>query len=434
MRWLERFNAGSVWLLTFVAVGAFAIGRNQLFVDGVMDWSEWLLLAAGAVTVCEMLVENRWFRRLSSLIQVAAGVYVLTLEAHFLTAAVAVALFTSAFINLRERPQPRSRRNYDATSDDDDEPMQSIVLLMKEPKYLDATILTRLASDAWGMEVVRGEEEEEDEFSGAFQHGQWSPRRQHNREDLSESPPTLYGEEAPFMCLYWPALLVVHNTSSPYFENIEEVIADIEDPHVARAVRKHQAWLSVDLVSWMDEGEPRFEAVDRLIGQLLAELADEEDCLAVIDLIEGQIYPFDSKTTDKLLAKNPREALSRDYFLVPEDDAEMQRAVAQAKRRWPEFVTAFEQRDDTEHFNVKAKFAQNGAVEYIWVAVTAIEADIIYGELGNEPVHVGGKLGDRVRVPLDDLSDWLHVSAKGVRSGGFTIEVLSKRRQDDNDR
>ena len=95
-------------------------------------------------------------------------------------------------------------------------------------------------------------------------------------------------------------------------------------------------------------------------------------------------------------------------------------------------MAAFENRGDDDRFNVKAKFVGDNTVEYIWVSVNAIEANTIYGELGNEPLHVGGKIGDRVRVAFEDLNDWLHVDAQGVRSGGFTIEVLSRRRRDDH--
>ena len=67
--------------------------------------------------------------------------------------------------------------------------------------------------------------------------------------------------------------------------------------------------------------------------------------------------------------------------------------------------------------------------------VTAIEADIIYGELGNEPVHVTSlKINDQVRVPLQDLNDWLHINADGEHAGGFTIDVLTQRQRNQDGR
>lgn len=418
----ERLLAGIGWLIVFVAGAAFCLGRGLLIVDGQFDWAEVFVIATAMLAVCDMFRDQPWSRYASPLIMLALAAYVLTVKVSALTVIGAACLMTGAAIAwFEQRGEPEG--------EEEDEPMQSIVLLLREPRYLDGAILQKVASDAWGADVVLAEDEEDDEEEDEDD--------EEEPNDLSDSQPTIFGEEAPFMCMYWPALLVIHNTPQPYFEDPEAVMSEIHERRVAEAVRTHGAWMSVDLLTWMADGEPRLTEVDRLIGQLLAEFADD-NCTAVIDLVSSQIYPFDPETIDKLRSDDPREALAERYFApmisISPDDPEMIEAVNTAKRRWPEFVAAFEQRsldDDEQHFGVKARFEQNDNVEYIWLSVTAIEGDMIYGELGNEPVHVTTlKIGDRIRVPVDELNDWLHINSDGEHAGGFTIDVLAQRQRE----
>ena len=67
----------------------------------------------------------------------------------------------------------------------------------------------------------------------------------------------------------------------------------------------------------------------------------------------------------------------------------------------------------------------------MWVGVTAIENDMIYGKLGNEPLHLRGmNVDETVKVRVGDLNDWMFTEGKLMR-GGFTIEAI--RQADDED-
>ncbi len=381
------------------------------------------------MAICSLCAERPWSRSVAVFTQAAAVCLLMLVHPSYWLAAIVAACVA---IGIGLSWMSRRLDHLSASSQtNDEEPFQSIVLLMREPRYLDPAILQRLATEAWATEVVI-EEGDESQESDPFGISRMHPHRSRKEEqNLKGSPPTLFGDEAPYMCMYWPALLAIHNNASPYFDDIDEVMAEINDPRVAMAVEQHQAWLSVDLISWLDDTEPNFDAADRLIGQLLGELADEENCTAVIDLLHGAIYPFAPDTIKKLREANPRDALTKPYFapVVSVTDEEMQEAETIAKQRWPEFVHAFENRTEEEHFNVKARFQQESAVEYIWLTVTAIEANVIYGELGNEPLHINRKLGDRVRVPLENLSDWVHLSSMGERLlGGFTLGEPRRRK------
>jgi uncharacterized protein YegJ (DUF2314 family) len=116
---------------------------------------------------------------------------------------------------------------------------------------------------------------------------------------------------------------------------------------------------------------------------------------------------------------------------VSDTDPEMNAAMAEAKRRWPEFVSAFREQNG-ERFSAKYPFPKStGAVEHVWFSVSAINADQVTGTIDNDPVgDIGHKRGETVTVPSRDISDWLY-SVKGKKEvvGGFTIKVLLGRKQ-----
>jgi uncharacterized protein YegJ (DUF2314 family) len=76
----------------------------------------------------------------------------------------------------------------------------------------------------------------------------------------------------------------------------------------------------------------------------------------------------------------------------------------------------------------KIAFAQeqNGdnKIEHMWVGDLYFDGDTIYGELLNEPNELTNiQQGDRVAVPLEQLSDWLFLS-EGKPYGGFSIQAM----------
>ena len=111
---------------------------------------------------------------------------------------------------------------------------------------------------------------------------------------------------------------------------------------------------------------------------------------------------------------------------VAADDPLMLASVAEARRRWPEFVAEFEQRSPEQMFAMKAEFSEGETREFMWLQVTAIENDTIYGTLDSDPVHIKRvSAGSRVQVDVQSLNDWIFTKGKGTR-GGFTIEAVRK--------
>ncbi len=109
---------------------------------------------------------------------------------------------------------------------------------------------------------------------------------------------------------------------------------------------------------------------------------------------------------------------------VADDDPLMVQAVDDARRKWPTFVAAFEARSG-DKFSVKAPLTHDGHTEFIWIAVTALEGDRIYGTLGNDPANLGSlRFGSKVAVPVSDINDWLYLDPQGKMAGGFTVSVV----------
>ena len=119
-------------------------------------------------------------------------------------------------------------------------------------------------------------------------------------------------------------------------------------------------------------------------------------------------------------------------ILIDDDNPELLAAVESAKAGLPQFVNAFENhlrdedRDEGDHFAIKAPISFGSRTEFMWVTTTAIENGVFYGILDNKPVdlpHLGR--GDRMRISVSDVSDWIYT--QGDRTfGGFSNRVITQ--------
>lgn len=113
-------------------------------------------------------------------------------------------------------------------------------------------------------------------------------------------------------------------------------------------------------------------------------------------------------------------------FSDPGDDPRMKTAEAESRRRWPEFVTAFNERKPNRAYAVKARFVDGKVTEWMWMQVESINGNTVTGRVDNDPVDVKNvKLGDRVSKPLADIDDWIVGDGKTM-TGGFTSKVLQQ--------
>jgi uncharacterized protein YegJ (DUF2314 family) len=112
-------------------------------------------------------------------------------------------------------------------------------------------------------------------------------------------------------------------------------------------------------------------------------------------------------------------------FDVTQHDTAMKRAVHQARRTVGVFIQALSHpAAGQSDFEVKKPFVQGDVVEHLWLADVTFSGCRFHGYVDNVPRKIKGlKMGDRVSVNANEISDWAFVE-KGRLVGGYTIRVL----------
>lgn len=289
-----------------------------------------------------------------------------------------------------------------------DPPAVSLVGLLERPARLEAVVVAARASEAWRVEVGT----EEDDNESAYVVG-----------------------ESPHLLLKWDEwLFAIHEGEGRFLPDADLRPGSVIDVRVRRVSEEHVAWISIDLLYAPGDADAR--DAYRLIAPLMAELV-EEDLLGVHRPETGAIVPRTPALVPALRGSDPAAAIGAStsplVLTIREDDPRMLAAVATARSRWPEFVSAFETRSTDIGYSVKAPVTDGERTEFLWLNVTAIENDVVYGTLGNDPVELRHlRLNDRTSVGVDQLNDWLFV-VDGESQGGFTLDVFRRVANEDRD-
>lgn len=103
------------------------------------------------------------------------------------------------------------------------------------------------------------------------------------------------------------------------------------------------------------------------------------------------------------------------------DDKEMNAAKAEAQKTLPTFLAILANpAPGTDMIGFKYPL---GGDEHIWVDNVKRDGDYLTGTLSNVPVKEGYQLGDAVRVPIKDVSDWA-AQVDGKMQGHYTTRVI----------
>lgn len=296
--------------------------------------------------------------------------------------------------------------------DDDSIPMIALVQLRNSLRYLEASMLAKLLSEAWNLRIDDDEEDSSD--SDGFVSGE-SPLFIVSLNAREDSP---------------AAMFFLNNIEENYFDEPDELADEVVNLRFAEIVRNHTSWLSLDLMrpTSIDMTE---EDAYRYIGKAMNALADD-DTLAVL-CPEHEIFnQWTDALGEGLCGENPLQAMDEEYqppvFNIDADD--ILAAIEEARRRWPEFVEHFAKRDPAadEPFLVKAAFmVDDDNVEHMWVQVFGMEPKYVHGYLANDPVNNARlKIGDQVEVPVELISDWACVDRDGNMLGNFTDEAVTR--------
>lgn len=280
-------------------------------------------------------------------------------------------------------------------------PENSLVLWLKEPRFLDASILSQTAERAFGVTFGEGED------AGGF----------------------VVGKENHYILQLGELWFIIHYRDRNYFEEPDAVAKGMNELRRVNAVRLHTAWLSVDYLRGPAAADT--EEIMGKISTMVFELAGVGDVLALYHPKTGRIAPWSNELKGFVTGRSTDEVFestaSVPVIRVKGDSEKMAEAEAEARKHWPEFLSAFHATQEKDGFSVKAPVTEAGNTEYIWISVRAISDGQIHGFLANDPVALGElKIGDFVSVAEADLNDWCYPALKkGDRPRGlFTVSAL----------
>ncbi len=290
------------------------------------------------------------------------------------------------------------------TSPDHPERLVSMVLLLKQPRTLDEHTLGNIVSQAVGIEHSHDT----------------------NAKSFVVAKPPYYRVQLK------TGSYVVNATDGRYFSDAGPSAASIADPTVARALRDHRAWLSVD---WLSDGTTRdLKTIYCDIARITAALAGP-DTLAIYCPDMDEIVGWDSDAEQTLRSADPLRAFAASSdrastVSIDSRDPKLLVAEERAKETWSDFVRAFREKKGSA-FALKGRITEGRNAEYLWLNVTAIDATKAHGKLDNEPTVAASrlKLGQDLHIDIKDVDDWLYLDEGGRWVGGYTVKVLETTAQ-----
>lgn len=279
-------------------------------------------------------------------------------------------------------------------------PFISVVLHFRKPISLPNETIHAAIRRAWGRDV---------------------------REDLKE-----FVSEPPFCFVKFEGmLLMLSNARKPYCspEMLEQALAEFSEVRQREVVREHRGFLAIDLRAPKDPGKTGKMECYRRMCRLAAEFVDY-NCMGVYLPEIGHMRPYDVDIISALRSENPVEEIQEwgqpPVMLIEDDDPRLKAAVAEARERWPEFVQAFEKRQPSQTFAVKALFTDGEQGEWMWINISSIKDGTIEGRVENKPASVHNvREGDQVSVKASEIGDWAYQAGEKL-VGGFSLSPPEK--------
>lgn len=107
------------------------------------------------------------------------------------------------------------------------------------------------------------------------------------------------------------------------------------------------------------------------------------------------------------------------------DEAEMEAAIARARKEVDQFIVELEKGTDTS-YAVKVPIEDKGKTEHFWLTDIVYRDGQFEGKIGNEPGIVSNvKLGQKWTVKKNEISDWMFMRKDKIH-GNYTLRPLLK--------
>lgn len=282
----------------------------------------------------------------------------------------------------------------------EEDPLISVVLLLKSPMQLTDQRLSEAIVEAWGRDL-----------------------REEANEYFVNKPPVIVIRFGEFM-------LLINNAARPYVSEEyrkDKASAEFKELRQRKVVMEHQAFFTVDLMHPRSPGPRMKLSAYRQMCSLAAQFLDD-GCLGVSFPETGYLRPYDNQVKTALQSDDPLAGISRTNEVpvvsASADDAALLAAASEARDRWPEFASAFHARRPDQMFSVKAPFRDDDNVEWIWVTASAVHEETVEGTLDNLPLNLKNvREGDQVHVPRSVISDWIYTDGEKIL-GGFSLKLL----------
>ncbi len=112
------------------------------------------------------------------------------------------------------------------------------------------------------------------------------------------------------------------------------------------------------------------------------------------------------------------------------EDKEMLAAQKKAFDTLKTFIEAIQDREDGKRYLLKVKLEEGDEVEHVWLEPVKWSDPGLLGILAVDPVAIKKhKKGDVIAPVPSEISDWVILSDDGSKQGGYTMDVIERRRK-----
>lgn len=120
----------------------------------------------------------------------------------------------------------------------------------------------------------------------------------------------------------------------------------------------------------------------------------------------------------------------KDVAGVDGEDKEMLAAQKKAFDTLKTFIEAIQDREDGKRYLLKVKLEEGDEVEHVWLEPVKWSDPGLLGILAVDPVAIKKhKKGDVIAPVPSEISDWVILSDDGSKQGGYTMDVIERRRK-----